>query len=258
VIGHRGTAMHAPENTMESIRLADQHGADAVEFDVRASSDAVAMVIHDEKVDRTTDAVGRVGQFTAAELQRFNAGCRFSVDKGATSPFSDKGVRIPRLSEVLEEFPDTPFVIEIKEPEAQGPVIKTLRDLRATSRVVLGSFAARCLREARAMGIATGAARMEVAMLYHPSSLTANARSFDFQAVFLPRRYFGIELPLKRLLRVLDAARIPLHTWVENDAAVANRLWKEGIAGVVSDDVAGLRKTKIEETVSSRRMPPIH
>jgi len=70
VIGHRGAAWYAPENTLESFRLALAQGADAIEFDIRRSADGEAMVFHDALLDRTTDQQGPVAARTTAELQR--------------------------------------------------------------------------------------------------------------------------------------------------------------------------------------------
>ena len=58
IIGHRGNAAHAPENTMESFRQALAAGAECVELDVHLSSDGVAVVIHDPTLDRTSSSTG--------------------------------------------------------------------------------------------------------------------------------------------------------------------------------------------------------
>ena len=58
VIGHRGAAGHAPENTLSSFSLAIEMGADAVEFDIHQTADNRIVVIHDEALDRTTDGEG--------------------------------------------------------------------------------------------------------------------------------------------------------------------------------------------------------
>ena len=55
VIGHRGAAARAPENTLAGLRKAKELGADWVEFDVMLSGDGVPLLIHDETLQRTTD-----------------------------------------------------------------------------------------------------------------------------------------------------------------------------------------------------------
>ncbi len=73
VIGHRGSMLEAPENTLAAFRHAAESGADAVEFDVDFSKDGHAIVIHDATVDRTTDSSGRVCDYTLEEIRKLNA-----------------------------------------------------------------------------------------------------------------------------------------------------------------------------------------
>ena len=60
IIGHRGSAASAPENTLASLRLAAQQGARMVEFDAKLTGDGVVILMHDSLLDRTTDAQGVV------------------------------------------------------------------------------------------------------------------------------------------------------------------------------------------------------
>lgn len=93
VIGHRGAAAHAPENTLESIRCAAAFGVAMVEIDVQLSKDEVPVIIHDDTLERTTTGRGPVIDFTWRELQALDAGTPFG------RPFA--GERIPDLPAVL-------------------------------------------------------------------------------------------------------------------------------------------------------------
>jgi len=109
-VGHRGTGTNEdanpfPENTIESFMQAVSEGAQMLELDVMHSADGVLVVIHDSKVDRTTDGIGCVGDMTVAELQLLDAG--FGTD------LEGMGVVIPTLDEVLAAI-DTDINIEIK------------------------------------------------------------------------------------------------------------------------------------------------
>ena len=73
MIGHRGAAALAPENTLAGFRLAERLGADAVELDVRLVAGRLA-VIHDAALDRTTTGSGKVEDKSWAEIQSFDAG----------------------------------------------------------------------------------------------------------------------------------------------------------------------------------------
>ena len=74
VIGHRGAAARAPENTLAGFRKAAELGCRWVEFDVRLSGDDRPVVIHDDTLDRTTDGRGAVGATPIAELLKRDAG----------------------------------------------------------------------------------------------------------------------------------------------------------------------------------------
>lgn len=94
VIAHRGFSGIAPENTLAAFKKAIEVGADMIELDIRLSREGVAVVIHDESLERTTDGKGRVIDGTLDELKRWDAGSKFH------SSFS--GERIPTLQEVLQ------------------------------------------------------------------------------------------------------------------------------------------------------------
>lgn len=68
IVGHRGALRQAPENTLLSFRRAIDIGVDWVEFDLHESRDGVLVVIHDDRVDRTTDGRGKVSDMTFEEL----------------------------------------------------------------------------------------------------------------------------------------------------------------------------------------------
>src|SRR3712207_1869075 len=111
VIGHRGAAGYAPENTMVSFERALALRADAIELDVHPTKDGSLVVIHDPTLDRTTSGHGPVVEHTLAEIRALDAGSWFHP--------SFKDERVPTLDEVLDwARRRTPVVIEIK----QGPV----------------------------------------------------------------------------------------------------------------------------------------
>lgn len=116
VIAHRGFSGQYPENTMVAFQKAIELGCDMIELDVHFSKDKELVVIHDDKLDRTTNGEGRVYDFTLKEIKNFDAGSwigsRFSAEK------------IPTLKEVLQMAKDKkPVNIEIKDPkERQYPI----------------------------------------------------------------------------------------------------------------------------------------
>ena len=93
VIGHRGAAAYAPENTLESLRDAARRGAGWVEFDVKLTADGVPIVFHDDKLDRTTNGKGEVASINLERIRGLDAGLWF----GPTFA----GARVPILEEAL-------------------------------------------------------------------------------------------------------------------------------------------------------------
>lgn len=94
IIGHRGAAAYAPENTLVSFEKALSLGCRCIEFDVMCSADGEPFVIHDENLKRTSNGSGQVGKVDAAYLQSLDAGSWFSR--------KFKGVTIPHFAEVLQ------------------------------------------------------------------------------------------------------------------------------------------------------------
>ena len=97
IIAHRGDWRSLPENSPAAILSAFDLGADMVEIDVQSIADGTLIVIHDDQLDRTTNASGQVEDLTAADLSdiRLKAG-----DGGDANPETD--LALPRLAEVLE------------------------------------------------------------------------------------------------------------------------------------------------------------
>jgi glycerophosphoryl diester phosphodiesterase len=107
-IAHRGGAAYAPENTFAAFDLALAMGLDWVETDLRLSKDGTIMLIHDAKVDRTTDGQGPVREKTCKDLQRLDAGAWFGEEFA--------GQRIPTLEEFFLRYRSIPRVmLEIKD-----------------------------------------------------------------------------------------------------------------------------------------------
>jgi glycerophosphoryl diester phosphodiesterase len=96
VIGHRGAPTVAPEHTIPAYEAALDAGADVLELDVHLSADDQLVVIHDQRLDRTTDGHGLVRAHTLRQLKRLDAGRWFGP--------AFAGQRIQTLSEVLERF----------------------------------------------------------------------------------------------------------------------------------------------------------
>lgn len=137
--GHRGASAYAPENTLAAFNLAFEMGAHGVELDVGLTKDRVPVVIHDDKVDRTTDGHGAIRDLTLAEVKRFDAGVRFDEKY--------RGEKIPTLAEVLTTAGKRGIVnIELKSGTLSNvglevvAIAKVIEATNAADRVIVSSF----------------------------------------------------------------------------------------------------------------------
>lgn len=106
IVGHRGAAGLAPENTLKAFKIGCENNADVVECDIHLSKDKKLIVIHDGILDRTTNGKGWVKDYTFEELRKLDAG---------------DGEKIPTLEEVINivfKF-NKKLIIEIKAEDWQ-------------------------------------------------------------------------------------------------------------------------------------------
>ena len=222
---------------MESFARAVAIGAHALEFDCRVSSDGVAMVVHDELLDRTTDARGPVRARTAAALGAADAGARFSPDGGRTRPYAGRGIGVPTLDAVLDGFPAMPVLIEVKEYVACEAVRATLDRHAAFGRTVVASFRDDVVGYFRETAYPTGAAQGDVVRLLR-AAVTSGRFVPAYRAASIPPSYHGVPLPIRRFVRLLAPSAVPVHIWTVDDPRAAMRLWDAGVSGIVSNDPA--------------------
>lgn len=133
VIGHRGAAALAPENTWAGFDLAVELGVDAIETDVRATRDGVLVLLHDERLDRTTDGSGPVQETDWAALQRLDAGSWFDARYA--------GERVPALEATLARYGQrTHLVLEIKQEGVEAATLTMVRSAGLLEQVTFTSF----------------------------------------------------------------------------------------------------------------------
>ena len=138
IIAHRGASAHAPENTIAAFRLAVEQRADAIELDAKLASDGHVVVIHDQTVDRTTTASGRVSQMTTYDLTKLDAGSHFDC--------IFKGEPIPTLEQVFDLFGKHIYInVELTNYESRmddlpEKVAQLVNDYHLHERILFSSF----------------------------------------------------------------------------------------------------------------------
>ncbi|WP_315906025.1 glycerophosphodiester phosphodiesterase [Priestia koreensis] len=108
IYAHRGYSGRYPENTMAAFKAAYETDAQGIELDVQLTKDGEVVIIHDEKIDRTTNGTGYVKDYTYEELSKFDAGSWFDPS------FTNE--RIPRLESFLKWVTeqDKPMMINLE------------------------------------------------------------------------------------------------------------------------------------------------
>jgi glycerophosphoryl diester phosphodiesterase len=125
-IGHRGAAGYAPENTLLAIEKGILHNCHYVEIDVQTTSDRQLVVMHDKRVDRTTNGQGYVSEMSFNELRRLDAG---------------HGEIVPSLEEVLQKVGGrTGLMIELITPGIAQEVVEQVRRSNVESPILYASF----------------------------------------------------------------------------------------------------------------------
>lgn len=128
IIAHRGASADAPENSIESILLADKMSSDYIEIDVQLTRDNQVVLMHDKTVDRTTNLSGNTNTFSLEELQK---------------------VKAPSLSDILSLKLKANLIIEVKGNNTLivKKIIDTVKSSNFSNKIIYKSFNRDLLKE---------------------------------------------------------------------------------------------------------------
>lgn len=232
-VGHRGSPLFFPENTLASFRAALEAGAGGLELDVRLTQDGCPVVIHDPTVDRTTDGSGPVSGITLGEMRRLNARTRDGA-KG--------GHPVPTLAEVLERFPEATVNIDIKEkarPGAEAAVLGEIRRAGACGRVLVVSEHHGVVRRFRGLAgpeVATGASRPEIGVFLVLSALRAEGLARPaYAALQVPPRLGVLRIVTPRFVAAAHSRGVRVDAWTIDESAEMRRLLGMGVDAIMTN-----------------------
>ena len=240
VVGHRGNRAHAPENTVPSFAQAVALGVDAIELDVRLTTDGEVVVLHDPTVDRTTDGSGAVDAMRWPEIAALDAGFRFTTDQGRTFPWRGRDARIPRFADVLARFPMSFFLVEMKVSAVSAPLRRVIEAAGASSRCIVESFHHAAAGAFAGSAIKVGASQRDLLRLLPRALLHLEASHLDFAFMAIPPIHAGFPIPVSGFVAATRAHGAPVHVWTVNDPREAERFWANGVTGIISDDPAAM------------------
>jgi len=224
IIGHRGAAGHAPENTLAAFKKAVALGAAFIETDLQLSRDARFVAIHDDTVDRTTGGQGKVHDQTIAVLRRLDAGSWFGSEYA--------GERIPTLEEILEfsKKNDVVFYLELKPSGSWGgehALIGALRESGEVARVVVISFDPAILGSLRKIEPTLMTGVLYDGQLDDPltSAVDVGARQIVVRG----------DLVTPSMIEQAHARDLQVVCWTVNHPAHIRLLMAAGVDGIMSD-----------------------
>lgn len=222
LVAHRGAAAAAPENTLAAFAHALALGADGIELDVRVTRDGTPVVFHDPTLARFTGRRRAIASLTLAALRTVRI----------------RGEPVPTLAEALALVRGRAVVqLEIKAAAALAPAVRVVRQARAARHVVLASFDAAVMAEARALAphiprmlISGGATVEELGPAL--AALAATGVSLHYRAI-----------PSPAFVAALQRRHYGVWCWTVNHPRSMLRLAAWGVDAILSDDPALLKST---------------
>jgi glycerophosphoryl diester phosphodiesterase len=226
---HRGGALEAPENTMRAFEYAVGLGFRYLETDAYATRDGVLISFHDDKLDRVTDARGRIEELAWTNIR--------AARIGGAEP-------IPLLEDLLTRWPQTRINIDPKHDAAVAPLIALIKRLGVEDRVCIGSFSGKRIRQVQdafdgrvctSLGPA-GVVRLKAASVGVP------AARFREGCAQVPVKANNVTVVTRRFVEAAERAGLQVHVWTIDDEAEMRQLIDLGVHGLMTDRPAVLKQ----------------
>jgi glycerophosphoryl diester phosphodiesterase len=248
---HRGGATYEPnlhrENSMHAFKEAVALGYRYLETDVHATRDGVLLAFHDGVLDRVTDRTGAIGDMSYAQISEARI---HGIDP------------IPRLSELLAEFPEARFNIDVKSPAAVALLASTIEEYEAYDRVCVGSFGIRRLYELRrCLGwrVASAASALGVAanrfLPWMTWALNTPAPALQIP-ISLPMGGRQLTVLTPSLVAAAHRAGKKVQIWTVDDSETMQRLIDVGVDGIFADRIDTLKDVLIERALWPESLDP--
>lgn len=237
VIAHRGHKLGAPEQTMAAYELAIELGASMIEADLRFTRDGVPVLLHDRRVDRTTNGSGDVDAMTWAEVAKLDAGSWFGA--------GFIGLGMPRLDDLfrLAEARGIALCIEAKGESGKDNAATALfaaQEIARRGRLavdVVASFdhAALAAAVARVPGLRTAPDRLPERGASSATELIAQAKAA--RANIIQHHFADLRADV---VADVQAAGIDVWAWPPATLDEARFAYASGAIGLMGDDVAAI------------------
>lgn len=237
VIAHRGASGNAPENTAAAIKLAAEQGAQWAEVDVSISADGIAVIHHDNDLERCTNGQGLLILQRLAELKALDTGLWFSPQF--------RGERIMTLTDLLAlaNQLDMALNLEVKpiigrETETVWAIYQALQRVPFEQPLILSSFSIHALQACRQHlpDISRG---LNVEAI--PQRWQDRIEEADCQGLHFSQAFFDAEQ-----VQQIKQSGIHLLSYTVNDLVRAEQLWQAGVTSVFTDYPARLLESHFQ------------
>jgi len=213
IIAHRGASSEASENTLLAIRRALEIGVDGIEVDVRLSADKHPVLMHDERVDRTTNGHGFVSEMSLEELKRLS---------------TPDGEKIPTLEEALELVDGKcRLIVELKVPEAVEPALRAVKNHDALSWVIFSSFYHRALLKLSSLN-----PNVRTGVIVSSQPISPARLALDAKACAIFQKYTYLD---RKIVDEAHEQGLDIYAWTVDNVESATRLASIGVDGIVTN-----------------------
>ncbi|AQY51000.1 hypothetical protein UE46_08050 [Listeria weihenstephanensis] len=225
IFAHRGSSGAHPENTLPAFLAAVESGADGIELDVQLTKDGIPIVIHDDKVNRTTNGSGVVRELTLREIKKLDA--HQGHKKRLRALF--KKTKIPTLKEVLVALKHDPLILNIElktdvydYPGIEEKVLELCKEHQHHFTFIFCSFNLDTLTRLRTLD--------KTLVLSAITGLDVKAAVEKMDELQLD----SINPPFK-LRNHESLANIPTRCWTTNQVSQMDTLFDEDVLGFMTD-----------------------
>jgi glycerophosphoryl diester phosphodiesterase len=252
IIGHRGAAAVAPENTLISFERALRDGADGIEFDVQLASDRVPVVIHDATLRRTARRQGVIASLSSTELGEIDVGAWFNLRHPTLARPEYTKVTIPTLARVFEAFDKVAALLYVEMkcgPKNRATlafeVVKTIHMHSLHHRVIVESFDLAAIAEIKRLDASIRTAALFDRKLSRPAP---SAHRMIERALRSGAEEIALHRSLATRRAVEEATRHGLETvvWTADNPAWVGRAIKSGVRAIITNNPARLCARRAE------------
>jgi len=232
---HRGGAAHAPENSLAAINHALKSNVQRIEVDVRMTKDSVLILMHDKRINRTTNGKGKVKNLTYDEIQKYSL-------KTRTDTLIEN---VPTLSEAFEKInKQKELLIEIKKQRSnrsgiEAQIVRFISENNAYAYCKILTFCDKVLYKCHAIDTNL---RLSKLFVYKPCLLPLiidtkirfkNLKNYYFVEDFSVNKHFATRC----LIRKIHKQGKQVHVWTTYTTRKIQKLMKRGVDGIITDVV---------------------